>query len=85
MKKLAFILPLLAPTAAFAVEGAPYTYLGGGGSAVAFDSDGLSSDANLGGFYLKVGHMFTDEFGLEARALTTNDDSASLKDGPGMQ
>ncbi|MFO7857632.1 MAG: outer membrane beta-barrel protein [Ectothiorhodospiraceae bacterium] len=53
--------------------------MGGGGSIVVFDADGLSSNAQLGGFYLKVGHMFTDEFGLEARALTTGDDSASVK------
>lgn len=79
MKRTALLLALLAPTAAFAVEGAPYTYVGAGGSVAYYESDALADTARLGGAYIKVGHMINDQFGVEGRAMRTGEDSVRVE------
>lgn len=78
MKRTALLLALLAPTAAFAVDG-PYTYVGAGGAVAYYESDALADTARLGGAYIKVGHMINDQFGFEGRAMRTGEDSVRVE------
>lgn len=78
MRQLLLILGLtLVPGSLPAVEGAPYSYVGAGGSLLPLNP-ATTDNADTEGGYLKAGHMITPQFGFEVRATRTNTEPVAI-------
>ena len=78
MRHLLLLLSLtLASGSLPAVGGAPYSYVGAGGSLLPLNPATTDNAATEGG-YLKAGHMITRQFGFEVRASRTNTEPVAV-------